>query len=236
MIEPLVLLPGLMCDARLFQPQIAGLSQARAVTIAPISMGERVEEIASALLDVLPHRFALAGFSMGGVVALEIIRRAPERVSRLCLMSTDAQADTPQMAAAREELVVGALAGRLEEVMRKIIGSDALAPGASRIPILHEILSMAVEMGADVFVRQMRALQRRPDQQGTLRRIKVPTLILCGAHDTLTPVRKHTFMAELIPGAELQIIDEAGHLPTLETPQAVNEEMGRWLNRPIPMI
>ncbi len=232
MIEPLVFLPGLMCDARLFQSQMTVLSQERAVTVAPVSTGERIEEIASSLLDVLPRCFALAGFSMGGVVALEVIRRAPERVSRLCLMSTDAQADTPQLAAAREDLIVGAQAGRLEDIMRDVIGSDALAPGPDRIPILNELLTMAVELGPDLFVRQLRALQRRPDQQGALRRINVPTLILCGVHDTLTPVRKHAFMTELIPNAELQVIDDAGHVPMLESPQAVTDALKRWLSRP----
>ncbi len=229
MIEPLVLLPGLMCDARVFAPQVAHFSRQRAVTVAPVSLGERIEEIASGLLDQLPHRFALAGLSMGGVVALELVRRAPDRVSRLCLMSTDAQADTPQIAAAREEHLVGAKAGRLEDVMRRILGSDSLAPGPRRVPILNDVISMALDLGADVFERQIRALQRRPDQQGALRMIKTPTLVVCGAHDRLTPVRKHAFMADLIPGAELKVIDDAGHLPTLETPQAVNEALENWL-------
>lgn len=233
MIEPLVLLPEMMCDARLFEPQITCLSRSRAVTVAPISIGERVEEIASGLLDQLPHRFALGGLGMGGAVALELIRRAPDRVSRLCLMATDAQADTPQVAAAREELVVGAKMGRLEEVMRKIIGSDALAPGPQRIPILNEVVLMALDFGPEVFERQTRALQRRPDQQGELRRIKVPTLVLCGAYDSLIPQRKHAFMAELIPDAELRVVEEAGHLPTLEAPQVVNKALKEWLSTPV---
>ncbi len=233
MIEPLVLLPGLMCDARLFQPQITRLSQDRAVTVAPIGGGDRIEEVASGLLDQLPHRFALAGLSMGGVVALELVRRAPDRVTRLCLMATDAQADTPQIAANREELIVGAQAGRLEEVMRSVIGSDTLAPGPQRLPILDDMLQMATELGPDLFVRQMRALQRRPDQQGTLRRIKVPTLVLCGAHDTLTPVRKHSFMAELIPEAVLYVVEDAGHLPTLEAPEETTGALIDWLNIPL---
>lgn len=233
MIEPLVLLPGLMCDARVFQPQIARLSRDRAVTVAPIGGGDRIEEIASGLLDQLPHRFALAGLSMGGVVALELVRRAPDRVTRLCLMATDAQADTPQIAANREELIVGAQGGRLQEVMRKVIGTDTLVPGPQRLPILSDMLQMASELGPDLFVRQMRALQRRPDQQGTLRRIKVPTLVLCGAHDTLTPVRKHSFMAELIPEAVLHVVNDAGHLPTLETPEETTKALIDWLNIPL---
>ncbi|WP_299636872.1 alpha/beta hydrolase [uncultured Ruegeria sp.] len=232
MIEPLVLLPGLMCDARLFRPQIEVLSRARPVTVAPISGGERIEEIASGLLDQLPHRFALVGQSMGSVVALELIRRAPERVSRLCLMSTDAQADTPHIAASREDLIVGAQGGRLEEIMRQLVGTDTLAPGPKRIPILNDLLTMANDLGAETFVRQMRALQRRPDQQGTLRRIKAPTLIMCGVHDTLTPVKRHSFMSDLIPGAELKVVENAGHLLTLEAPDAVNNALETWLNIP----
>ncbi|MEM1006429.1 MAG: alpha/beta fold hydrolase [Pseudomonadota bacterium] len=230
MIEPLVLLPGFMCDARVFGSQIATLSRAHAVTIAPLTGGERVEEIASGLLDQLPQRFALAGTGLGGVVALELIRRAPERVVRLCLISTDAQADTPQIAAGREDLIIGAQGGRLEDVMRRVLGSDALAPGPQRIPILNDLMSMALDLGPDVFVRQMRALQRRPDQQATLCRIKVPCAVLCGAHDTLVPARKHGFMADLIPGCELQTIDTAGHVPTLETPDTVTMALRKWLS------
>ena len=233
MIEPLVLLLGLMCDARLFRPQTEPLSRDRPVMIAPISSGDRIEEIASGLLDQLPHRFALAGQGLGGMVALELIRRAPDRVTRLCLMATDAQADTPHIAAGREELIVGAQAGRLEDMMRKAIGSDALAPGPRRIPILQDILRMAEDLGADHFVRQMRVLQRRPDQQGVLRRINAPTLILCGAHDTLTPVKKHSFMSDLIPDARLQVVDDAGYLPSLETSDTVTEAMREWLCAPL---
>ncbi len=232
MIEPLVLLPGFMCDARLFRPQIDVLSRERAVTVAPISLGERVEEIASSLLDQLPHRFALAGLALGGVVALEIMRRAPDRVLRLCLISTDAQADTPQIAAAREDLIIGAQAGRLDEMMRKVVGSDALAPGPQRIPILNDLLSMASDLGPEVFVRQMRALQRRPDQQSTLCRIKAPSLVLGGKHDTLTPARKLGFMADMIPNADLHLLDNAGHLPTLEVPGVVTNAMQSWLQVP----
>lgn len=232
MIEPLVLLPGMMCDARVYQHQLQHLSRNRAVTVAPITTGERVEEIASGLLDQLPHRFALAGLSMGGIVAMEIIRRAPERVARLCLMDTEALADTPQIAAAREPMIVGARAGRLDEVMQEAMRPEFLAPGPGRMEVLDCVYAMARDLGGELFVRQSRALQRRPDQQGTLRKIKVPTMILCGAHDGLTPVKRHTFMAELIPNAELRIIEDAGHLPTLETPETVTEALQHWLAKP----
>ncbi|SLN57438.1 Pimeloyl-[acyl-carrier protein] methyl ester esterase [Falsiruegeria litorea R37] len=231
MVEPLVLLPGMMCDARLYAHQLLTLGRDRAVMVAPIHLGERVEEIASGLLDQLPQRFALAGLSMGGIIAMEIYRRAPDRVTRLCLMDTDVQADTPVIAAAREPMIVGAKAGRLDEVLRQAMQPEYLAPNANRMQTLEQVYAMGRDMGAEAFVRQSRALQRRPDQQGTLRKIKVPTLVLCGAHDALTPVKRHTFMAELIPGAELQVIDNAGHLPTLETPDIVTRVLLTWLQR-----
>ncbi|EEE37039.1 hydrolase, alpha/beta fold family [Rhodobacteraceae bacterium KLH11] len=236
MIEPLVLLPGFMCDARVVQAQVTALSQDRAVMVAPMTAGERIEDFASDLLEQLPHRFALAGFGMGGCIALEITRHAPERVLRLCLQGADVQGDTPHIAASREELIVGAQAGRLDDVMRRVIGSDVLAPGPQRIPILNDLLQMAQDLGPDVFVRQMRVLQRRPDQQGMLRRIGVPTLIICGAHDTLVPAKKHSFVADLIPGADLHVIEGAGHFPTMETPDQVNTLLRDWLQVPLRLI
>jgi pimeloyl-ACP methyl ester carboxylesterase len=121
--EPLVVLPDMMCDARLFAPQIDGLSHERAVMIAPVHLGERVEEIASMILDMTPHRFALCGHAFGGNVALEIMRRAPNRVSRLCLIATNPMAETPIRAAEREPQIIAARTGRLEQVIREEIGA-----------------------------------------------------------------------------------------------------------------
>lgn len=228
-IEPLVLVPGLMCDARLFTPQFTALSRDRAVTVAPITRGDRIESIVEGLLGQLPRRFALAGLSMGGIVAMEILHRAPERVARLCLMDTDPLAETPQVAAFREPLIAQARAGRLDKVMRETLRPSFLAPGPDRMAILNFMYDMAAELGPDLFVRQSRALQRRGDQQGTLRKCRVPTLVLCGEHDGLTPVKRHEFMAELIPDARLEIISDAGHLPTLEQPEAVTRALRAWL-------
>ncbi|MEX0350210.1 MAG: alpha/beta fold hydrolase [Paracoccaceae bacterium] len=232
MTEPLVFLTGLMCDARVFGAQFLDLSADRAVTIAPTSMGERVEQIASDLLDQLPHRFALVGHSMGGIIAMEIYRRAPDRVARLCLISTDSLSDTPQIAAARELMIVGARSGRLDEVMREALAPEVLADGPKHAEIFEFVHAMSARQGPEVFVRQMRALQRRPDQQATLRKISVPTLVLCGAHDSLTPVKRHVFMSELIPKATLRILEDAGHFPMLETPGPVTEALREWLASP----
>jgi len=233
MAEPLVFLPGMMCDARLFGPQIAELSSEYSVMVGPVTRGERIEEIASGLLDELPQRFALAGLSMGGIVAMEILRRAPDRITRLALMDTNPLAETPQVAAAREPQIVKVRAGRMGDVMRDELKPNYLAPGPYVSEILDLVMDMAVALGPEVFVRQSRALQRRRDQQGTLRRCKVPTLILCGAHDALCPVKRHTFMAELIPGAELCVLENAGHLPTLESPAETTQALRNWLRQPL---
>lgn len=233
MHEPLVFLPGMMCDARLFAPQLADLSRDHVVTVAPITQGDRIEEIASAILPLLPHRFALAGLSMGGIVAMEILRRAPERVTRIALMDTNALAETPASAAAYEPMLIGAKSGRLEQVLRDLMRPEFLAPGPQRIDILAQFLTMGLAMGPQVFAAQVRALQRRRDQQATLRKTKCPALVLCGEHDGLTPVKRHSFMAELIPYAELQIIPEAGHLPTLENPAATTAALRAWMRQPL---
>jgi len=232
MAEPLVLLPGMMCDARLYGPQIAELSADTAVMVAPITQGERVEEIASGLLDLVPKRFALVGYGMGGVVAMEVMRRAPDRVARIALLNTHPLAETPQAATAREPQIVRARSGRLNDVMRDEISLSDLAPGSARMGILELISDMAETLGPEVYVRQARALQRRKDQQATLRRCKVPALVMCGAHDQITPVKRHSFMAELTPYANLKILDDSGHLPTLEQPEQTTAALREWMKQP----
>jgi pimeloyl-ACP methyl ester carboxylesterase len=233
MAEPLVFLPGMMCDARLFGPQIAELSADTAVMVAPITRGERIEQIASGLLDLLPKRFALAGLSMGGIVAMEVLRRAPDRVSRIALMDTNPLAELPNVAAAREPQIIAARTGRLLEVMRDEMKPNYLAPGPYRADVLTLVMDMADALGPDVFVAQSRALQRRRDQQATLSRCKVPALILCGAHDALCPIQRHEVMAELIPNAVLKILPDAGHLPTLEQPAETTAALRAWMQMPI---
>ncbi|SFR53301.1 alpha/beta fold hydrolase [Litoreibacter janthinus] len=229
MPEPLVLLPGMMCDGRLFGPQIKALGRDRAIHLAPISRHDTVEALANDVLATAPDTFALAGLSMGGIVAMEVLRRAPTRVTRIALMDTNALAETPAYAAAREPQIARVMAGSLVEVMREEMKPDYLAPGPGRQAVLDLVMDMALEMGEGVFLRQSRALQRRPDQQNVLRKLKIPTLILCGEHDRLCPVARHQFMADLIFRASLVVVPDAGHLPTLEQPEAVNAALKQWL-------
>ncbi len=232
MRDPLVFLPGLMCDAHLFAPQIMAFSAEHAVMVAPVSQGERLEEVASALLDQLPQRCALAGHGLGGMVAMEILRRAPDRVSRLALMDSTPLAETPQSAADYEPAIIKLKSGQLEEAVEALIPQGALAPGPGRVTLAAELIAMAERVGEGGIIRQIRALQRRRDYQSVLRRCKVPTLILCGAEDRLMPAKRHEFLADLIPYARLEIVEGAGHLPPLEQPGAVTEALRGWLEQP----
>jgi len=229
MQDPLVLLPGMMCDARVFGPQLAALSPHIAVTVAPITQGERVEEIASGLLDVLPHRFAVAGQALGGVIAMELFRRAPDRVLRIALINTNSLAETPQSSADLETLIIKARAGHLSDLVNEVLCSENLAPGASRAHVTTLVADMASHIGPDVIVRQIRALQRRRDYQAVLRRCKIPALVVCGEHDGAAPIKRNTFLSELIPTGVLSVIEGAGHLPSLEQPDVMTDILMHWL-------
>ena len=233
MTEPLVLLPGFMCDSRLYAGQIADLGRDYVIVTAPVWQGERIEETASALLGQLPQRFALCGHSFGGMVALEMLRRAPERITRACLISTTPLTESPEYAATREPRIVAARSGRLGDVMAEEVPPGALAPGVGRAEVQARLVTMAESLGAEAHYRQTRALQRRRDQQATLRGITQPLLLICGLHDTIYPVKRHEFMAELLPFSVLKIIDGAGHLAPMEAPEAVSAALREWMRQPL---
>ena len=228
-MTPVVLLPGMMCDARLFAPQTAALSPDRAVTLAPVAAHDDVGALADAVLAAAPARFALGGLSMGGIVAMEVHRRAPGRVAGLCLMDTNPRAEAPEVAARRHPQIAKVRAGGLRAVMRDEMKPNYLADGPRQGAVLDLCMAMAEALGPEVFERQSRALMRRPDQCDSLRTVAVPTLILCGAHDTLCPLERHATMAALIPHARLAVIDGAGHLPTLERPEDTTAALRAWL-------
>ena len=229
MSEPVILLPGMMCDARLFAPQIAALSATRPVMVAPLAGGDTITAMAAETLQHAPPRFALAGLSMGGIVAMEIIRQAPGRVTRLALMDTNPLAEAPERAKLRDEQIARAFAGALKAIIRDDMKPHYLADTSDRRTILDLCMDMALALGPDIFAQQSRALQARPDQCETLRGVDVPTLILHGAEDRLCPAERHELMRDLVPGAILVRIDDAGHLPTLEQPKPTNEALEKWL-------
>ena len=225
----LVLLPGMMCDARLYGPQIAALSGRLPLHLAPITNHATVEALAADVLDKAPLRFALAGLSMGGIVAMEIARQAPDRVERLALLDTNPRAELEEVKQRREPQIDKVRSGGLREVMRDELKPNYLANGPLRQDVLEVCMAMALDLGPEIFERQSRALQTRPDQQETLKALKVPTLILMGKEDRLCPLERHELMHTLIEGSDLSIIEQAGHLPTLEQPEAVNAALKTWL-------
>ncbi|PKI03560.1 alpha/beta fold hydrolase [Glaciecola sp. 33A] len=230
MNEPLLLLPGMMCDARLFASQVSEFSADYPVIVPVLTGQSTFAELCKDILAHAPPRFALAGLSMGGIIAMEIVRQAPERVSRLALMDTNPLAEPAIRAMERDAQIERVRNGGLSSVMRDEMLPNYLADGSKNDDLLTLCMEMAEALGADVFTQQSRALQQRRDQCDTLRRIDMPTLILCGEYDALCPLERHVMMCDLISGARLAVIPGAGHLPVLERSELTNKEIKLWLN------
>ena len=229
MTLPLVLLPGMMCDARLYGPQIAAFGGARAIHVPALGGHDSTAALAAEVLAHAPPRFALAGLSMGGIVAMEIMAQAPDRIARLALLDTNPLADHPESQRRREVQMENVERGRLRTVMRDDLKPNYLHDGPQKAQVLDLCMAMAMDLGPAVFVAQSRALRDRPDRRETLRGVGVPTLVLCGREDRLCPPERHEMMHALIPGARLEIVEGAGHLPTLERPLETTMALRRWL-------
>ncbi|MDQ4127667.1 MAG: alpha/beta hydrolase [Actinomycetota bacterium] len=228
---PLVFVPGLLCDDRLWQPQVGRLLDVAEPVIADLTAGASVSEMARSVLEAAPsaERFALAGLSMGGYVALEIMRTVPDRVSRLALLDTSARADTAEQTADRRGLIELAESGRFEEVSRRLLQREVHPGRLDDERIVSTVLDMAHAVGPQAFVRQEEAIIGRPDGRRGLPNIACPTLVLCGREDALTPLHLHQEMASLIPDSRLCVIEDCGHLSTIERPEAVAAALREWL-------
>jgi pimeloyl-ACP methyl ester carboxylesterase len=227
--QELVLLPGLLCDAALWQAQVEALADVATCRVADVTGRDSMAELAQAVLAAAPPRFALAGLSMGGYVAQEIVRQAPERVTRLALLDTSARADTEEQRARRRGLIELAQKGRFKGVTPRLLPQLVAPRRLTDQQLVETVLGMAARVGRDGFLRQQKAILGRPDGRDDLARIRVPTLVACGREDQLTPLALHEEMAALIPGARLVVFGNAGHLPPLERPEAVSEALLDWL-------
>jgi pimeloyl-ACP methyl ester carboxylesterase len=227
-MTPVVLLPGMMCDARLWGP-VMGAFAGRDVLHAALSGADTTRGLAAAVLALAPPCFALCGLSMGGIVAMEVLAAAPDRVERLALLDTNPLAEAPEMQARRAPQIERALAGGLATVMRDEMKPNYLAEGPHRGAILDLCMDMALSLGPEVFARQSRALRDRPDRTAVLAAFGGPALVLCGAEDRLCPRDRHDLMHRLLPRSRLAVIAGAGHLPVLERPEPTAAELAAWL-------
>jgi len=227
----LILVPGLLCDALLWQTQIGALEADIKCWVADHTRSDTMAAVAGDVLRDAPfERFALAGLSMGGYVALEIVRQAPGRVSHLALLDTGARADTPEQLARREGLIALATRGRFIGVTQALLPLLLHRDRLGDVKLVNTVRKMAENIGKDGFIRQERAIMSRVDSLPLLPTIACPTLVLCGRQDALTPVERHEEMAQAIPGASLYVIENCGHLSTLERPAEVSAALKRWLS------
>ena len=228
-MTPLVLLPGMMCDERLFAPQISELSKQREVHFVQISDYETISELAADVLNNAPPVFALAGLSMGGIVAMEVLSQASDRVERIALLDTNPLAELSDAAKRRGPQIDAVRNGQLKEIIRDEMKPNYLFDGDKKTKILKLCMDMALDIGPDAFIRQSIALRDRIDQKNTLRTYKRPALVLCGRHDVLCPLERHELMHNLLENSKLEIIEDAGHLPTLEQPKITTMALISWL-------
>jgi pimeloyl-ACP methyl ester carboxylesterase len=229
MALPIVLVPGLLCTARLYAGQIPALSRVGLVTVADHTRDDSMAAIAQGILRDAPPRFALAGLSMGGYVALEIVRQAPERVARLALLGTSASLDPPEITERRRRQIALAQDGRFDAVadMQFPLLVDRSRLDDEDLQTLVRL--MADETGAEAFVREQTAIIGRADSRADLAAIACPTLVVVGAGDNLIPPQRSAEIADAIPGARLVTVAECGHLSTLERPAQVTEALMEWL-------
>ena len=224
--ENILLLPGMMCDERLWSHQIAAFDVP--VHVADTSKSDNFADMAAQVLAAAPPSFAMAGLSMGGILAFEIWRQAPERVTHLALLDTNPHPDAPSRKSIRFEQMAAAAAGKLEELAIESLKPLYLAEkNRDDATLLKTILDMALALGPDVFERQSLALMNRLDSAPTLASISCPTSVICGREDAICPVRFHEFMAAEIPDANLVVIDDCGHLSSMEQPEVVTAELLR---------
>lgn len=227
-MTPLLLIPGMMCDARMWSGVPMALAPRPFAHALPTG-GETISRIAASILRDAPPRFSLAGLSMGGIVAMEMLAQAPERIDRLALLDTNPRAELPEVKAGRAPQIARALAGGLDAIMRNEMKPNYLAPGERRQEVLDLCMEMALSLGPEVFRRQSVALRDREDRLQALAAFKGPALVLMGEHDRLCPRDRHELMHALMPQSTFVVVAGAGHLPPLERPIETAAAMRCWL-------
>src|SRR5215510_4775058 len=226
---PVVLIPGLNCSARLYAEQIPALWRFGPVQVADHTRDDSMDALATRILAAAPPRFALAGLSMGGFIALTIMRHAPERVQRLALLDTSARPETPEQTARRRPQIALAKAGRFAEVSALQFPVFVHRNRQNDEALRERVRVMAEETGPEAFLRQQKAIMARADAQPLLPTIRCPTLVLVGDGDALTPPALAEEIAAGIAGSRLVVVPDCGHLSTMERPEAVTRVLADWM-------
>jgi pimeloyl-ACP methyl ester carboxylesterase len=230
----LLLLPGLLCDARLWRDQVAGLADIARCRVADLTLDDSVAAMAARALAAAPDRFALCGLSMGGYVAFEVLRQAaPGQVTRLALLDTSARPDGAEQARRRRGLMALARSGRFRGVTPRLL-PQLIHPAHLEGPVGQEVMAMAERVGQEAFLRQQAAILGRPDSRPDLPGLRIPTLVAAGEGDVLTPPALAEEMAAAIPSARLALLPGCGHLPPLEDPEATTALLRAWLTETAP--
>ena len=234
MTHRVAFLPGLLCDANLFTSQVSAVRKMGHEPVVADFSGpdqDSMAAMAATVLRDMPERFSLIAFSMGGYVALKILSLSPERVERVALLDTNARADDAAAAARRRDLLHLADRGRFLGIAPRLMPLYLHASRLNDASLTRSVADMAERMGADVFRRQQTAILHREDHRSTLAAYQGPVLVLCGRQDQVTPLHLSEEMAALAPRGDLQVIEDCGHLSTMERPQAVNAALGEWFER-----
>ena len=226
---PILLVPGLVSSPRIFAPVVPALWRLGPVTVANHIRDDSMGAIARRILVEAPPRFALAGHSMGGYIAFEIIRQAPERVAKLALINTQARPDTPEATARRHGQMARAQAGEFHAVLDELFAGFVHPSRRDHADLRQLVHDMGDDIGVDAFIRQQTAVIGRPDSRPTLAAISCPTLVLTGDQDNTIPNSLSVEMADGILGAKLTILANCGHLPQPEQPQATVDALVEWL-------
>jgi pimeloyl-ACP methyl ester carboxylesterase len=227
----LVFVPGLLCTDALFQPQIDALSASHSIHIAQTTDCETIDQMVEYMLDSVSGEIIVIGLSMGGYVAQEAARIAPDRISAIALLSTSAQPDDEARKRQRHELIKLSEIGRFKGVTPRLLPRFLSAEALEDEAMCQTVMDMAAEIGQKHFTSQQYAIMARRDQRPYLPSFHKPSLVLCGMADKLTPPQLSEEMAGLLPRAELVLLDKIGHLSSLEAPEEVTQAIIRLIIR-----
>jgi pimeloyl-ACP methyl ester carboxylesterase len=226
--QDLLLIPGLVCDAAVWRHQVAHLADVATISVPPVTQGDGIADMARIVLDDAPQKFALAGFSMGGYVALEMLRQQPERITRLALLDTSARADTPKKTEWRQAAIAACEGGEFNAVIDSMLPM-LLHPDQQNGPLPLFVREMVGRVGVEAFVRRHRAIGTRQDSRSMLKAAAQPVRSICGRQDGMSTIEEHIEIAGLAPHGRFSIIEDCGHMTILERPQAATTLLRDWL-------